>query len=121
VVDLTGLGVDGIWDYRAGVTLADRSLVGFSVEATDGHIGEIAASSIVVGQAHILVETGSWILGKKRMIPAGVIERIDVHETTVHVGMSREQIKRAPDFDPAQPIDREECDEYYQRFLPAPA
>jgi len=108
--------MDCIWDYRPGVTPADRTLVGFDVDATDGHIGEILASSIVVGRAHVLVDTDSWISGKRRMIPAGVIERIDVEARTVQVCMSREQIKGAPDFDAERRDDRDEYDEYYEPF-----
>ena len=53
-----------IWDYPNGVALSNRNLVGYAVEATDGHIGAIDAASVVTGQAHLVVDTGSWISGR---------------------------------------------------------
>src|SRR5262245_29176655 len=41
-------------------------------------------------------------LGKKRMIPAGVITRVDHDDRTVYVTLTKEQIKQAPDFEEAR-------------------
>ncbi len=105
-----------IWDYPAG--MSSRNLVGYDVEASDGHIGTIDRASNIVGKAHLIVETGSWILGKKRMIPAGVIQRIDDAAATVHVSLTKAQLAAAPDFDAARRNERTEHDRYYEPFLP---
>lgn len=94
--------------------MSSRNLVGHDVEATDGHIGRIDRASIVVGQAHLVVDTGSWILGRKRIIPAGLIRRIDDETATVHVGLTKEQLKSAPDFDAQRRHDRDIYDSYYE-------
>jgi hypothetical protein len=52
-------------------------LAGYGVEAADGHIGKIDEATYEVGASYLVVDTGFWIFGKKRMIPAGVITRID--------------------------------------------
>jgi len=38
-------------------------------------------------------------LGKKVLLPAGMIERVDRDDEMVFVGLTKEQIKNAPEFD----------------------
>lgn len=102
-----------MWDYRTDVTTAGSDLVGYSVEATDGSIGKIDESSVEAGSAYVVVDTGPWIFGKKRMIPAGVVERIDDADKKVYVRLTKDQIKDAPDFDEAHRMERTNYDSYY--------
>ena len=46
-----------------------------------------------------MVDTGFWIFGKKRLIPAGAIKQISHDDQMVFVNLTKEQIKDAPDFD----------------------
>jgi hypothetical protein len=46
-------------------------------EASDGHIGDIDEVSFDIGSGCIIVDTGFWIFGKKGMVPAGMIEKIE--------------------------------------------
>jgi hypothetical protein len=48
------------------------------------------------------VDTGFWIFGKKRMIPAGAITDMDLDNRTVRVNLTKDQIKAAPDYEAAQ-------------------
>ena len=67
-----------IWQWRDDAWNTDRgNLNGFGVEAVDGSIGKIDEATYDVGSSYIVVDTGPWIFGKKVMLPAGVIERID--------------------------------------------
>lgn len=51
----------------------------FDVVTRDGHkIGKIDEATNEVGSSWVVVDTGFWIFGKKRMIPAGTIESLDV-------------------------------------------
>ena len=77
-----------LWIYRTnlGSSLNARDIVGYDVHATDGDIGKIDDASTDTSRQYLVVDTGFWIFGKKRMIPAGhVIERIDRDANTVHV------------------------------------
>ena len=47
------------------------------------------------------MDTGFWIFGKKRLIPAGVVSTVDHDSKSVHVNMTKEQIKSAPDYERA--------------------
>lgn len=88
-----------VWSYSDSVTYHSEDLAGYEVEATDGDIGKIDSASTDAGRQHVVVDTGTWILGKKRLIPAGVITRIDPEKERVHVNMSKDEIKDAPDYE----------------------
>ena len=90
-------------------------LAGYDVEATDGHIGKVDESSNDAGRSFLVVDTGFWIFGKKRLIPAGVVERVDPDAKTVHVGLTKEQIKSAPDFDEVQRASSGDYERHYQK------
>jgi len=69
-----------------------------NVEATDGSIGKIDQAT----NQYVVVDTGPWIFGKKVMLPAGVIDRVDLDEETVYVNRTKDEIKNAPEFDESQ-------------------
>ena len=87
-----------VWTYR-DETLAGSDIRGFHVEALDGGIGTIDESTNDVGSSYVVVDTGPWIFGKKVMLPAGVIDRVDLDEERVYVGRTKDEIKNAPEFD----------------------
>ncbi len=87
-----------IWLYRDQSWL-NEDLTGYSVEALDGGIGKIDEASNDVDASYVIVDTGPWIFGKKVMLPAGVVSRVDHDEETVFVNRTKEQIKNAPEFD----------------------
>src|SRR5579862_8531918 len=104
-----------IWTYRqqAGVT---ADLTGYEVEALDGGIGKIDEASNDVGSSFIVVDTGPWIFGKKVMLPAGVIDRVDSAGETIYVSRTKEQIKDSPEYEPGRDRDdayRNELGSYY--------
>ena len=111
------MGLMEIWTYRETMWSTEK-LVGFSVEALDGGIGKIDEATNEVGASYIVVDTGPWIFGKKVMLPAGVINRVDREEETVYADRTKEQIKNAPEFDPddyRSERDRGEVGSYYDR------
>jgi len=88
---------DEIWAWNS--TQDTSAIDGFAVEARDGSIGKVDEATYEVGSSYIVVDTGPWIFGKKVMLPAGVVERIDLNDETVHVSLSKDQIKDSPEFD----------------------
>jgi hypothetical protein len=88
-----------MWTYSATDARATE-LEGFDVAATDGEIGKIDEATDQVGGAYIVVDTGPWIFGRKVLLPAGAIERIDLDNRNVEVRFTKEQIKNSPEFDP---------------------
>ena len=105
-----------MWDYRDEIQLSDVGIVGYEVEATDGRIGTIDESSADAGSAYVVVDTGFWIFGKKRLIPAGIIERVDDDAERVYIGMSKDEVKAAPDFEEDHRSHRGEQANYYEPY-----
>jgi hypothetical protein len=102
VVEQGGNTVTQIYTYRVGVFTPKKQvpdLTGYDVEATDGSIGEIDEATYDQNASCVVVDTGFWIFGKKRMIPAGVVQRVELDNKKVYVNMTKDQIKSAPDYD----------------------
>ena len=87
-----------LWTYR-DTTWSAAALTGFKVEATDGSIGKIDEASHETGSGYLVVDTGPWIFGKKVMLPAGVVQDVDLDSETVFVNRTKDEIKNAPEFD----------------------
>ena len=92
------MATSDIWAYRDQQGVAG-DLTDYEVEAIDGGIGKIDEASQDVGASYIVVDTGPWIFGKKVLLPAGVISRVDVDDERVFVNRTKDQIKNAPEFD----------------------
>ena len=83
------------------------------MDATDGRIGKIDKASTETSRRYLVVDTGFWIFGKKRLIPAGVVTRVDHNDRKLSVAMTEDQIKDAPDFDEAMTA---ADDAYYDKY-----
>ena len=96
------IAIAEIWTYRAmpESDLDNVDLTGYKVEATDGSIGKIDEATYETGSSYVVVDTGPWILGRKVMLPAGLIGRIDPDEEKVWVDLTKDEIKDSPEFDP---------------------
>ncbi len=105
-----------IWVWREGQT---APIDGFDVEATDGSIGTIDEATYEVGGSYFVVDTGPWIFGKKVLLPAGVVERVDYDNGDVYVGLTKDQIKNSPEFDKSTYRDdayRASVADYYRQY-----
>ena len=109
-----------LWTYRADTMVTrGNDLIGYGVEAVDGSIGKIDQTTDETDNAHVVVDTGPWIFGKKRIIPAGAITAVDRENQKVAVQMTKQQIKDAPDLDDTINVDtsnRGAYDDYYSPF-----
>ena len=86
-----------LWTYPE--TIGRLDLTGFEVEAVDGSIGKVDETTQEVGESYIVVDTGVWIFGKKVLLPAGLIERVDRNEEKVWINRTKDEIEKAPEFD----------------------
>ncbi len=77
-------------------------LTDYEVEATDGHIGKVDATNNGTNYHSLVVDTGFWISGKKRVIPGGVVQYIDAADRRVYLSCTKEQVRGAPDYDEAR-------------------
>ena len=100
-----------MWTFR-DERLARTDVTGFDVEASDGGIGKVDNATNDVGNSYIVVDTGPWIFGKKVMLPASVIDEIDLEAQKLFVRRTKDEIKNAPEFDEARITDPSYRDEY---------
>ncbi|MDY7084978.1 MAG: PRC-barrel domain-containing protein [Actinomycetota bacterium] len=105
---------------RPDSTLADErasaDLAGYDVEAVDGGIGKVDEATYDVGSACVVVDTGPWIFGRKVLLPAGTVDRIDHDVRVVYVDRTKDQIKDSPEYDKDTfdtPEYREQVGDYY--------
>ena len=109
------------WTYGNAETIGvdatrNLDLTGFSVEATDGGIGKVDEATYETSRSYIVVDTGPWIFGKKVLLPAGVVQRVDLDSETVFVNRTKDEIKDSPEFDEMNYRDddyRSEVSDYY--------
>ena len=104
-----------LWTYH-DTSWKARDIKGFGVEALDGGIGKIDEATDEVGGSFVVVDTGPWIFGKKVVLPAGVIDRVELDEEKVYVNRTKDEIKDAPEFDETTYRDesyRDELGTYY--------
>ncbi|AUG81677.1 hypothetical protein CFP65_7072 [Kitasatospora sp. MMS16-BH015] len=114
-----------IWGFRpTSGHLAGSDLVGFQVEATDGHIGKIDRHSDEAAASYLVVDTGPWIFGHLVLLPAGTVVRIDHQEQRVYVDRTKAEIKDGPRFLPeelvTEPDIRDRYSLYYGPFYGPP-
>lgn len=92
-----------VFTYRdpalLGANIRSTDVTGYGVEALDGSIGKIDEATYDTGSSYLIVDTGPWIFGKKVMLPAGVVLRVDTTDEKVHVNRMKDEIKDAPELD----------------------
>src|SRR6476619_3170830 len=109
-----------IWTFETGLgaSVKPRDLVGYKVEALDGSIGKIDSATEDAGSSRVVVDTGPWIFGKKVLLPAGVVERIDANEEKLYVTLTKDQIKDSPEFNESTYRDQAYRDSVADHYTP---
>lgn len=114
---------EGLWSYREGVYGPDEtmSVIGFDVEAVDGKVGRVEEESNMTDDSYIVADVGSWLSGRKVVLPASTVTRIDKDERKVHISQTKQEIQDAPEYDPAtcrQSVHRQESGGHYASAPP---
>ena len=111
-----------IWSYRDTTRPETTDLAGFQVVAIDGPIGNVDAATYDVGGSYVVVNANPWLEGRRVLLPAGMIERVDRDTGTVHIGRTREEIRSAPELERGAVTDayRQRIGAYYGPGAPAP-
>lgn len=114
------MGMTEVWNFR-DEALARIDVRSFKVRARDGEIGRVAQAIEAPSGGYLVIDPGvSMPLGKQLLLPAGLIEKVDIDRRRVVVGADRKQIENAPEYDPAQPLDdqsRSALGNYFQSLL----
>jgi hypothetical protein len=118
-----------IWVWRTSLVAnadptAGQDVTGFAVESRDGeHVGTVDEATYDNDEGALVVDTGFWIFGKKRMVPVGLVERVDGDDRKLVLAAPKDVIKDAPDYDEVRRADREYRDrvaDHYARMTGDP-
>ena len=94
-----------VWTFR-DEALARIDLHGFEVQARDGAIGRIVQAMEGSAGGYLVIDPGvAMPFGRQLLVPAGLVERVDVDSRRVFVGSDRRAITNAPEYDPKRPFD----------------
>ena len=82
-----------------------REVIGYHIRASDGAIGHI--SDMLIDEAtwavrYLVVDTHNWLPGKHVLVAPAWVSAVSWADRTVDADLSRDIIKTAPEYDPAQ-------------------
>jgi len=84
-----------------------NSLVGCRIDATDGQMGtthDLYFDDTTWMVRHLVVDTGTWLPGKKVPVSPLWAERILWGKREVHMDLIQAAIAATPEFDPSAPV-----------------
>mgnify|MGYP003668173846 CR=1 FL=1 len=82
----------------------------YDIRATDesiGHVEDFVFDDDGWLVRYLVVDTRNWLPGRKVLVAIHWIQTISWQDASVTVGLTSDQIKQSPEFDPARWIDRE--------------
>jgi len=81
------------------------NVIGYHIAAKDGDIGHVEdflVDDTTWAIRYMVVDTSNWWFGKKVLVSPGWVAGVDWNDSKLHVDMTREQIKNAPEYDPSE-------------------
>ncbi len=94
-------------------------LIGYTVEARDGLIGNIADllfDDRTWTLRWAVVDTGDWISGRQVLLPPSVFGAPDAAARRFPVDLTREQVENAPEIAEDEPVSRQRETELYSHY-----
>lgn len=81
----------------------------YHIRASDGDIGRV--KDFIVDDdiwtiRYMVVSTGTWLPGRKVLIPPEWVDSVNWRESKVGVELTKEQVKNSPEYDPSMPVNR---------------
>ena len=106
---------------RAGDShLRDASKVkGYRIQASDGEIGHV--DDFMIDEAswairYMVVDTSKWWSGRRVLIAPTWIREVSWEESAVFISVTRDQVKRSPEYDPAGDVARGYEEDLYSHY-----
>jgi hypothetical protein len=107
-----------IWTYH-DQRLAALDLTGFEVETRDGVIGRVDRATEDVAGSYLVIDPGrSMPLGRRVVVPAGIVDTVDLDDRRLLVNTGRDEILSGPEFDPERALDESLRDRIGAHFAP---
>jgi hypothetical protein len=83
---------------------------GYYIHASDGdmgHVYDFILEDFVWAVRYLAIDTQNWWPGKKVLVAPKWIRQVDWANSTVHVDLSRDEIRNSPQYNPDIPLTRE--------------
>lgn len=96
-----------------------NSLVGFTIGATDGDIGNVEEfyfDDTTWTVRYMIVKTGGWLTGREVLISPEAILIPDWKNKIMPVNLTRSQVENSPDIDTDKPISRQEEEKLFEYY-----
>jgi hypothetical protein len=98
-----------------------RRVIGYAVHGVDGEVGALE-DFLVDGSTwavrYLVVDSRRWMPGRRVLVPPAWVSWM---ATGVRVELDRSTIHRAPEYDPARPVDRAYQERLREHYGPPPA
>ena len=97
------------WTQSKSHLQSTHDVMGYKIMAVDGEIGRV--HDFIIDDSdwrirYMVVDTGEWLPHQNVLLSLDWIDSFAMKEKTVHIGLTREQIKHAKTFDNQAPISR---------------
>ena len=83
---------------------------GYTVAARDGHLGTVS-DFLFDDQTWmvrwLVVDTGTWLSGRKVLLPASVLGHLDSERSEFSVRLTKQEVKDSPNIDTKRPVSRQ--------------
>lgn len=96
-----------------------KSLIGFTIGATNGEIGKVDQfyfDDETWTIRYLIVKTGGWLLGRKVLISPTALLEPDWEHQTFPAHLTKEQVKHSPDIDTEKPVSRQHEMDLYNHY-----
>jgi hypothetical protein len=119
--------IEGSTDMRAHSDPHLRSgnaLLRYYVQATDGDIGHVQGMMVDERSWAIrwlIVNTSNWWLGHAVLLAPTSITYVSWAESTISLGLTRQDVKTSPHYDPALPLEPDREGEFHRHDERRPA
>ncbi|MEE4214540.1 MAG: PRC-barrel domain-containing protein [Bacteroidales bacterium] len=101
-----------------------KEVKGYYINASDGRIGHI--NDIIIDDddwqlVYVIIDTKNWVPWSREVIlSVDILDEINYVRSEVNVPLEKDDIRKAPEFDPGHPIDMDyekALNKYYQAIL----
>jgi uncharacterized protein YrrD len=96
-----------------------ENLNGLPLEATDGEVGRIKDVYFDDHRwavRYLVVDTGSWLVGRKVLISPISVNKIDWERKVVQVALTKQQVEESPNVDTDKPVSRQHEADFFDYY-----
>ena len=96
-----------------------KSLIGYTIGATDGEIGKVKEfyfDDKTWTIRYLVVKTGSWLFGRTVLISPEALLSPNWETEVFPVNLTMEQVKNSPDVDTEKPVSRQQEIKLYEHY-----